>query len=107
MNYIWFNTARCKVVNLETKYTPYTYIIELVLENHDLGKNIRSLKITASTGILSAVLWLNWIIQRLQEEDYEVEGACAHFIINCDSACSKLIFTLHKNMKYWKDFKVF
>lgn len=46
----------CNVVNLEIKYTPCTYIIELVFENYDSGKNIRSLKITASTGILSAVL---------------------------------------------------
>lgn len=36
------------------------------------------------------MLWLNGIIQCLSEEDYQVEGVCAHFTINdCDSAVFK------------------
>lgn len=44
-------------------------------------------KVTASIGILGALLWLSGLIQCVLEEDYQAEGAYAHFIINyCDSA---------------------
>jgi len=89
---ICFNIARCKVATSETKSTSCTCIIELVFENKDTAKNRRWLKVIASAGILSAGLRLNGVTQCWEEEHYqvEVEGVCAHLIINyCDSAVFK------------------
>lgn len=65
------------------------------------------MKITAWTGIRSAVLQLNEIIQCLQEEDYQVEidDVCAHITINCCD-CAVLKSDIHTSRRMWSIAKI-